>query len=135
MGWAYPRRTSGLKTYLSAFKRVDRRSINNSLFIGQRLSKLPKLYTDFEDFGRLGVASFRLNWDYSNLRMNFKEEDLPTLPGKECSKFIKVGRVLSNYSSEDLQLLSRYFLYNGRALSPFEKRTAEKMMRNLVKKL
>lgn len=135
MSWTYPKRTSGLKTYLNAFKRADRRSINNSLFIGQRLSKLPRLYTDFEDFGRLGVASFRLNWDYSNLRMNFKEETLPKLPRKECSRFTKVGCVLSNYSSEDLQLLSRYFLNRGRSLSPPEKRSAEEITRNLVKKL
>jgi hypothetical protein len=129
------RRTLGLRTYLRTFKHTDRRSINNSFFIGQSLLKLPKFYTDFENFGRLGVSSFRLNWDYSNLRMNWREETHLRLPRDEHSRLAKVGSVLSNYSSEDLQLLGRYFYSGSNSLSSSEKKAAEEIKKDLMSKL
>jgi len=129
------RRLSKLKTFLAAFKYTDRRSINNGFFVGQCISKLPQVYNDFKGFGRLGVSSFILNWDYSNLRINFKEDTSLRLSAKESSNFKKVAGVLSQYSSDELQLVSLSCFDNGNLLNPLEKNSAMKIKEGLTKKL
>jgi len=128
-------RLSELKTYLNTFKHTDRRSINNGFFIGQKMSKLPQTYKDFKSFGRLGVSSFKLNWDYSNLRINFKDDTSLKRFAKKTSNLEKIGGVLSKYSSKDLQLVSCLFWNNGNSLSAPEKRKAIKIKKDLMKNL
>jgi len=124
-----------LRTYLDSFKRTDRRSINNSFFIGQHASKIPKVYTDFKSFGRLGVSSFRLNWDYSCLRVNFKDVASLKHQADSHSNFRRAGAVLSKYSPRDLQLVSCFLWGQGSALSSSEKKAAIKIKNDIMKNL
>ena len=127
-------RLSILKAFLDEFRYADRRSINNGFFIGQCVSKLPEVYTDFRGFGRLGVSSFGLHWDYSNLRNNFKKDDSLRPLAKESENFKKVATALSQCSPDELKLVS-LLCFNESLLNPEEKRLAMKIKESLTKEL
>jgi len=128
-------RLLALQAFLEAFKRTDRRSINNGFYVGQCISKLPELYSDFEEFGGLGVSSFGLNWDYSNLRMNFKESDSLPKSVNVQKKIGKVAKTLSQYSPDELKKLSLFCINGGNLLSKSERETAKRRKAELLQKL
>ncbi len=59
-----------LNSFLEGFQKKYRRSINNGIYIGQKIMGLPNYYQDFEGFARLGVSSLTLHIDYSFLLEN-----------------------------------------------------------------
>lgn len=126
-------RTPHLKAYLNTFRLKDRRSVNNSIFAGQKIKIVPLIYNDFQGFGKLGVSSFKLNWDYSIL--NGKRRTFAHKPTKFSKEFEKAGLFFSKFSSEELRLVSCLFWKNGTSLNLKEKENAKLVKRRMMDKL
>jgi hypothetical protein len=92
---------------------------------------LPKYYDDFEGFAKLGVSSVTLHLDYSSLRKTSEFLNLHDAneDGQQFEKAKEIGRVLTKYSTADLQLISCSLWYNGGLLTKKERERAE-MLRN-----
>lgn len=125
-------RLAKLRTYLAEFAYEDRRSINNSIFVGQHTEKIAPIYADFRKFSRLGVASFELNWDYSNLRVNFREANFPMLESNEISRIKTTARFLSKFSPEELQFVSCLCSANYKSLTPIQKQKANNIRQEII---
>ena len=128
-----PSRRILLKAFLKSFKFNDRRSLNNGVFLSQSLNAMPKIYDDFKGVGKLGVSSFRLNWDYSLLE-NYNQDK--GIEDESKSKVLeKIGERLSSYSYDDLRLASCALWKEGRLLDKKEKEIANQIKDNIAKKL
>lgn len=121
-----------LSVFTKSFKTKDRRSINNGIFLGQSVKALPQLYDDFEGFGKLGVSSFKLNWDYSFAKRsngNYATKD------KRARHFEKLGKYLTNFSSDEIRLASCIFLNDGLMLNQEEKDAATRIKDRITEEL
>lgn len=118
--------------FLKSFKPNDRHSVNNSVFLSQSLKAVPQLYDDFEGFGKLGVSSFKLNWDYSLINRKNGNRIIKDKSGRD---FERIGRYLSKYSSDDLRLASCGLWKGGNSLNEKEKDVANNIKNSIVEEL
>jgi hypothetical protein len=123
-----------LKTYLDSFKKSDRRSVSNSIYLGQEMLGLPKNYDDFIGFGKLGVSSYQLHIDYSIIKYNSIElsssgEVWNSVP----EQFREVGEGLSRLSGEELRLVTCLLWYNGMILNEEEKEQARAIKERMLR--
>lgn len=130
MGESVSERRNRLQTYISESKLKNRRAINNGIHVSQQIKMVPMVYRDFQSFGKLGVSSFKLNWDYSII--NGKSKNLACKPTKSTKAFKKAARFLSKYSDDELRLISCLLWNNGKILSSEERETANQIMRNTM---
>lgn len=128
-----PERMNNLMVYLSISKSRNRRTLNNGIYVSQQTGIVPPVYTDFQSFGRLGVSSFELNWDYSALNGQPIEPNYNL--GSSAKTFEKAARLLSNYSFDEVRLLSCLLWNDGKSLSSEERRAADRIKRRVTKEL
>jgi len=121
-----------LKAYMDSFKKSDRRSVSNSIYLGQVMFELPRNYDDFIGFGKLGVSSYRLHTDYSIIKNNSMELSTEEVLNSVLEKFRKVGGSLSKFSGEELRLVSCLFWYNGTILNEKEKEQASAIKERML---
>jgi hypothetical protein len=122
-----------LKTYLGSFRKNDRRSVSNGIYLGQEMLGLPGYYDDFIGFGRLGVSSYQLNIDYSIIKYNSLELSSGEVCNPVQKKFREVGEGLSRFSAEDLRLASCLLRYNGTILNEEEKMRANAVKERMLR--
>lgn len=121
-----------LKAYLSASKMKDRRTINNGFYVSQQIKIVPTTYEDFQSFGKLGVSSFSLNWDYSHLN---GEQTESALKAESTKTFEDAARFLLEYSRQELRLASCFLWEGGKSLNSKEKENANQIVGNMTKEL
>lgn len=121
-----------LRVYLNSSKFKKRRVINNGVYVSQQIEIVPTVYEDFQSFGKLGVSSFSLNWDFNII--NGKTAKPPHKTDSEKG-FEKAARFLSKYSRDELRLLSCFLWKDGSNLSSEERENADQILRNVRKKL
>lgn len=117
-----------LRTLAKESGKRDQLDLNNMVFLTQNLLSTPSLYNDFKGFGKLGVSSPRLGWDY-----NLLEDDWDTIDAVENEQLLtikKLAKLFASLSTADISLLACW-LFDADFLIDEERSKAQTIMSKL----
>jgi hypothetical protein len=100
------------------------------VFLAQKLFSMPSLYSDFKGFGKLGVSSQRLGWDYNILVDRWKDikTDIASNGLNNIEEFVKIFATLSQ---AEISLVA-CFLFDQDFLDEKEKLKASEILQNKI---
>lgn len=127
-----PQALCTLKTIAEASGKTDQLSLNNMVFLTQKLFSLISLYHDFKGFGKLGVSSPKLGWDYNLLKDEWEQI---TLNEDQQLQIIKklAKEAFSQVSIYDIGLVA-CLLFDEKFLGSEEKSKAISIQAQIQKK-
>jgi hypothetical protein len=123
-----PQSLCALKTLAEESGKRDQLDLNNMVFLTQKIFSVPSRYNDFKGFGKLGVSSSRLGWDYNLLEDDWEEID--TTENEQTVTIKKLARLFKSLSRADISLLASW-LFDPEFLIDKEKSKAQTIMQKL----
>lgn len=118
-----------LKTLAEKSGKTDQLTLNNMVFLAQKMFSFRELYSDFRGFGKLGVSSPSLGWEYNRLYNVW--EDLPKEVDSEIVKqTMEIAGKFRQLSHKEIALLA-CFLFDQKILNEDEKSASQEVLEKI----